>query len=585
MATIADRLGLHRVTTDADGQKRDITVSGVLGYLNANRGWLLVLDNADDPSLLDGMLPPAGAGKMLFTARPDSVGSVDTRVEIGLVSPEDGAFLFLRRAGALRAGQTLEDATPPDNAAGLELSRKLGCLPLAIDQAGAYAAEVGLSPASFALDYDALRDSVLRRRGLNASGHADPAFDTFWMAYERLEAESQGAAAIFNICAILEPDDIPESIFAPILEDDLAAGYEMVATGQRLRLLRSENNLLSIHRVAQATLLMARGDDERRELADVAINAVSSAFPDAEFTNWHGCEAILPHALACARSIDRYGIENQSAARILIQTSSYLCERARYRRALPLCDRALALCEKTLGPDSLDTAICLNTMATLYHMMGDDPRALPMYRRALDAVEKALGPNHTETAMVLNNLALLNKQIGNFNEALMLYRRALKVVADQLGTESAKSAMILNGLGSAYQAMGNFRRARPLLRCALKIRMQVLGVEHPDTAQSLNNISGLYYDMRDYDRAISWSKRALAARKKVLGLEHPDTGQTLNNLASAYYHIGEYASALPLHEEALAIYQKGLGVDHPLSIFVRTCRDKCIVAMRACETP
>ena len=53
-----------------------------------------------------------------------------------------------------------------------------------------------------------------------------------------------------------------------------------------------------------------------------------------------------------------------------------------YAKAEPLYRRALAICEKALGPEHPDTAVSLNNLAELYNAMGDYAKAEPLFQRA-----------------------------------------------------------------------------------------------------------------------------------------------------------------------------------------------------------
>jgi tetratricopeptide (TPR) repeat protein len=73
----------------------------------------------------------------------------------------------------------------------------------------------------------------------------------------------------------------------------------------------------------------------------------------------------------------------------------------------PLYARALAIWEKTLGPEHPNAAKSLNNLAGLYYNQGQYAKAEPLYQRTLAIGEKALGPEHPDVATRLNNLALL----------------------------------------------------------------------------------------------------------------------------------------------------------------------------------
>jgi tetratricopeptide (TPR) repeat protein len=187
-----------------------------------------------------------------------------------------------------------------------------------------------------------------------------------------------------------------------------------------------------------------------------------------------------------------------------------------------LLREALAINEKVLGPDHLDTAWSLGNLAGLLLEQGDPAGARPLQERALAIYEKVFGPEHPNTATSLNNLALL------------------------------------------LQGQEDLEGARPLLERALKIYEKVLGPDHPDTAWSLNNLAGVHQGQGDLAAARSLHERALAIRENVLGPDHPDTAMSLNNLAGVHQDQGDLAGARPLFERSLAIREPGAGAreDH-----------------------
>jgi hypothetical protein len=80
LAALARTLGLTEVT-DATG----IAVSRLLGVLRGWERWLLIFDNAEDPSELAGYLP-GGGGHVLITSRNPNWHELATPVVVdGLV--------------------------------------------------------------------------------------------------------------------------------------------------------------------------------------------------------------------------------------------------------------------------------------------------------------------------------------------------------------------------------------------------------------------------------------------------------------------------------------------------------------------
>src|SRR5260221_1072341 len=93
-----------------------------------------------------------------------------------------------------------------------------------------------------------------------------------------------------------------------------------------------------------------------------------------------------------------------------------------------MCEQALSISERALGPEHPDTARILNNLAELYTTHGQYAKAEPLTKRAVEIVEKRLGPDHPDLAMCLNNLALLFQATGRLEEAEPLSRRHLTIL-------------------------------------------------------------------------------------------------------------------------------------------------------------
>ena len=94
-------------------------------------------------------------------------------------------------------------------------------------------------------------------------------------------------------------------------------------------------------------------------------------------------------------------------ANALNQQTMQVYNQGRYSEAIPLAQRALAIREKTLGPDHLDVAASLDNLANVYQAQGRYAEAEPLHKRSLAIREKTLGPDHLDVAIALTNLALL----------------------------------------------------------------------------------------------------------------------------------------------------------------------------------
>ena len=104
--------------------------------MKTEAGWLLILDNADDPASLEPFLPRAEHGHILITSRAQDFQ------DLGIIDPVELEELPSRTrphscsiVAAARMPRPRNESLPRD------LARELDGLPLALEQAAAYIVE------------------------------------------------------------------------------------------------------------------------------------------------------------------------------------------------------------------------------------------------------------------------------------------------------------------------------------------------------------------------------------------------------------------------------------------------------------
>ena len=111
--------------------------------------------------------------------------------------------------------------------------------------------------------------------------------------------------------------------------------------------------------------------------------------------------------LGALKEAESFGAQDPRLATSLNNLAVLYASQGKYAEAEPLHQRALAIREKTLGPEHKDVATGLTNLARLYASQGEYAEAAPLYRRALAIREKTLGSEHPDVATSLNNLARL----------------------------------------------------------------------------------------------------------------------------------------------------------------------------------
>ncbi|MDT3776125.1 FxSxx-COOH system tetratricopeptide repeat protein [Nitrospira sp. MA-1] len=389
-------------------------VNAVLRWLKQHDEWLLILDNADDLSLIQPFIQDFQSGHILLTTRAQATGTI-SRVEVKKLPEQEGVVFLLLRAKMITK-DTSNDTIPPElRDQSLPIVRELDGLPLAFDQAGAYIEATHCGLAAYFELYKSHGIELLKERGLFAPGHPDPVATTWILSFQKIEQANPATAELLRCCAFLHPDSIPEEliiegaselgpILGPVAGNTLSFNN---AIGDILKFSLIHRDMttktLDIHRLVQAVILKSLDGEIHQQWNERFIRAMDHVFPSPEFENWPQCERLLVQAQHCTSMIITNNLGSQEGARILNQTAIYLYERARYPDAEPLFQRSLAIWEEALGPTHPDVATSLNNLAGLYDSQGQYGKAEPLYQRTLTILEEALGLEHPDTQTVREN--------------------------------------------------------------------------------------------------------------------------------------------------------------------------------------
>lgn len=533
---------------------------------------LLILDNCDDPALVQRWAPTSGGCRLVLTSRrshwPASLGLACHH--LGVLPRSMSVRLLVQLAPQLPA------------AAAAEIAAELGDFPLALHLAGSFLGHYDhISGADYLAelrDQPLLAHPSLQGRGMDLSPtqHERDVRRTFALSYTRLDASRPVDALALRLSASAAcccPDEpIPLAILWAAANQPATA---LDATDAMRRLLdlgiaaRSGQEALVIHRLIHAYLRMdAPVADHQAPIEEVLIAeaaALNAARDPAALA------PLRPHlrwALAQGR-----GRHDARAAGLSMVVGDDLAALGAYDQAQPLYERALTIRQDLLGAKAPATAASMAQLAAVLQRRGRYDEARPLAERALAIREEALGPQHLETAASLNQVGSLLVAAGEHGGAQSLYERALGIRTAALGPIHPYTARIRNNLAELFRAAGDYEAARPLLEEVLALNEAALGPAHPHTALSLSNLGSLFVATGNYATAQSLYERALAIQEAALGPAHPDTAHSLHKLAAVWTAQGRYAEARPCYERALAIRVQRLGPQHP-----RTSATLCALA-------
>ncbi len=304
-----------------DSPDQNAIVNAVKQWLEQNQKWLLIFDNAQEPDVVKRFLPQGGGGHVIITSRNPNWGSV--------ARPERGwGFQTQQRRSNSFSSEQIRMIRSRQSL----LAEETGFLPLALEQAGAYIEETGISLSDYLDRFKKHRKKALERG--KPADYPDTVATTWEISFQAVKEKSPASADLLNLCAFLAPDDIPKSLFLgrKDLPEPLASSTadefafdEIVAELRRYSLISGTGNKFSVHQLVQAVTRDRLTEDEQKNWSAVSVQLLNSAFQfgQDDVKSWENCAPLLPHALASAGFAEELGILSETVAEILNNAGSY----------------------------------------------------------------------------------------------------------------------------------------------------------------------------------------------------------------------------------------------------------------------
>ncbi|HEV2799522.1 MAG TPA: FxSxx-COOH system tetratricopeptide repeat protein [Pyrinomonadaceae bacterium] len=557
-------------------QDQSLTVRAVKRWLETNTDWLLILDNADEPVIIEEFIPENSKGHILLTSRAqvfDNIGILNP-IELEEMTPGDARDFLLTRTG--------RDELEPDEATALEeLAKELDYLPLALDQAGAYIKELRGSFQDYLTSYKQ-RGLALLEKGQPTGKYPKSVRTTWSLNFQQVEQTSPAASDLLRVSAFLNPDRIPNELIsggAMELGSELSAALAHVDTDPlaldevlkpliQYSLIHRDrkSKTYDIHRLVQVVLRDGMDKDTTRLWVERTVKATARVFPDVDsidLSQWDSIERLLPHAQACAELIKNNNLELLEAAHLLNLAGRYLHLRGRLQAAESLYSKALTIRETLLGSEHPDVATSLHNQAWLRFNQGKYEEAESLSIRALTIRQEVLGTEHAHVADTLSLLGNLYEEQGRYSASGQALHRALKIREQLLGTDHPDVADSLSDIASLYITQDKNIEAESLLNRALTINEQAFGKEHFKIALILNSLGIIHGRYSRSAEAQACYLLCIAIYERIFGTSYPALAPILTNLAQTYTEQGRYAESEQLIMRSLEIRAAGLGEEHP----------------------
>ncbi|KAI1278576.1 tetratricopeptide repeat domain-containing protein [Xylaria sp. FL0933] len=475
-----------------------------------NNSWLLILDNADDLSIVTSYLPSSASGSILITSRDpfakDYLFYMGTGVDMENLSTAESMTLLHKLIPHLSKSLTTEEEN-----ASAALARKLDGLPLAVVQIAGFIRRRLLSVEEF-VDMFGIVNRYGEVRDIS-NPHQDNRYGYTLATAYNFQGLSDEAMKLLNQIAFMNPDHIQEDIFTnPALDDTLRwkvpefqnARFELLTSSIIRRDI--DKRELQVHRIVQSEVRYRLHPTRRYQIFQDVVSLLAAKWPRGDLLSqarerWPLCEPLLPHLEQFFITYLDYSEEWKEFEvfvlfpTLLNETGLYLRERdfshegIKYMElALELCTRAKITQEPLLSDMHLTVgtlyngvsdfqscfrhnAICLSIRQSLagdgdnaqqrlafaYSQMGVGYMGVKKFAMATEyfkqSVEllKARDAHVEEYCFPICNLGLaywIQGELGQADQVLTDYRSQREKLGDKLDRISYKNARLLHALGN-----------------------------------------------------------------------------------------------------------------------------------------
>jgi tetratricopeptide (TPR) repeat protein len=178
------------------------------------------------------------------------------------------------------------------------------------------------------------------------------------------------------------------------------------------------------------------------------------------------------HWLTLARTlVDRAPGEQDRLRSWVLHTAATTWVRANdLPRARATMEQAIALKERILPRGHPDIAISHNSLAEIFHAMGQHQEALRLNQSTYEAFVASYGPDSAEAAYTLSNRGEYLLDVDRPEEAVVAFQKGLAGWEAHIGANHKNLGYPLTGLGRALVQLGRAQQAIPHLERALRLR-------------------------------------------------------------------------------------------------------------------
>ncbi|MFX3638895.1 MAG: tetratricopeptide repeat protein [Candidatus Pristimantibacillus sp.] len=544
----------------------------IFQWMMVHSNWLFVYDNAEEEQELLNYIPNKYKGDIIITSRNPNWRNI---LSINPLKVDFAKEFVMRSTGDL------------DEISITRLTKELGELPLALEQACAYIRETGISVNGYLERFVKHRKELFELgRALNSEQTVATTFD---VSYQILEEQYPLSLFLLTICSFLSPDKISMRLFSsegevhPVIREMTSNILELdknISILKKYSLLKTEEDEILIHRLIQLTI-QDKLTNNKEEWLQTIIKFLFSQ---------KDREEVLKHCLHLYQNyLFSSEVSSKEVFSLVRLVARHFFDLSMFTQAKEALQYAIKLSEKLfeeIDKERVETQffyasiqlqlgqydVARNIINKLLECHDSSPISKAKYLNSLLNIEKNCG-NFQLASLYLEELNRLIEEHSNTFDELLLgglynsiglyytdiarYDKAIEYYSISLiingKTNKYESALTLSNIGELNRALGNYRQARDYYNSAIIIYNEIFGDINPNTSNNLSNIGLSYYQEFNQKKAKQFLKKALEINKQVFQEPNTSSLRILNNYGMIEEYFGNYNEALNIYQESLNI--------------------------------
>lgn len=514
--------------------------------------WLLVLDNADDPTVVrdDGWLRSSERGTVLVTSRQAVAQWWPTArlLHVGVLPLDEAAQVLCDlapEAGTLAGAQNVAE--------------RLGRLPLALTLAGSFLSRQVIQPWTMDEYAEQLNRAESDRitlidQGAPYGGGSRHLLGRTWqLSIDGLTRRGLPEAVdLLRLLACWAGDPLPVEVLTDagealgMRQDRMEAALRGMLDQSLTELTTDGARCLRTHAVLLDSVSASTPPDDRSRYAIAASELVLSRLPE----------------------VPQRGRVTPLIARLVPHGTALLWRAVRQARPDPQAVRAA-------------TRACLR-LVTALHRGGDPASAHTTGRETLDLAAVVLPADDVLLLRLRVRLGRCLHRLGRFQDAVALLRTLLSDAEAAMGPQSLEAMGAALALGRSLEETGESAEAAPLVHGVVEGRARQLGESHPLTL--LARSATLESHSTDVlNAALSGADQLVRDCHQEMGQDHAITLMAELNHAYALFTTGRSDLALPQARRTIMAHERRYGADHPMTLASRHLLAQVLAATGSLE--